>query len=397
MSDRDRCPACGAEGMESIHATGSVPTNSCILLDTPEAAREWPRGEIDLRFCAACGFASNMAFDTSLTEYSERYEETQGFSGVFSAFHQDLARRVVERHDLVGKRVLEIGCGKGEFLMLLCEMGAASGVGFDPAYVPARNTSPAAEKARFVRDFYDERFTDESADFYCCKMTLEHIHPVHDFTGTVRRAVGGDTDAVIFFQVPDVTRILQECSFEDIYYEHCSYFAPGSIARLFRRNGFAVRRVTTEYDGQYLTLEAVPAPDGPPPAHAAEDDLADLQRLAADFRLRCREHVISWRDRLDAFKRQDRSSVIWGSGSKGVAFLTTLDVGDEVAGAVDINPHRHGHFMPGTGHPILAPEDLVDSPPDAVIVMNSIYADEIGSRCSELGFSPELLTLEVDR
>jgi len=394
MSARDACPACGAGGMRTIHAADSVPTNSCILLDTPEEARAWPRGAIDLRFCDACGFASNMAFDPGLTEYSDRYEETQGFSPTFSRFHRELARSVVERHDLQGKRVLEIGCGKGEFLMLLCEMGAASGVGFDPAYIPARNTSAAADSARFIRDFYSEKYREESADFYCCKMTLEHIHPVREFITTVRAAVGSDLDATIFFQVPDVTRILRACSFEDIYYEHCSYFAPGSMARLFRECGFRVDRVATEYDDQYLTLEATPV-EAPAAPHPSEDGHADLVRLAADFTVRCRDHVRSWRDRLDDLQRRGAVTVIWGSGSKGVAFLTTLGVADEVAGAVDINPHRQGHYMPGTGHRILAPEELRELKPDAVVVMNSIYAPEIGAQLRELGLEPELLTLEV--
>jgi len=382
--------------METIHRAAKVPTNSCILLDTVAEARDWPTGEIDLRFCPSCGFASNMAFDSGQTEYSERYEETQGFSPTFSRFHSELATSVVERHDLQGKRVLEIGCGKGEFLMLLCEMGAASGVGFDPAYIPARNTSAAVTRARFIQDFYSDQYADESADFYCCKMTLEHIHPVRAFIDTVRRAVGSDTEATIFFQVPDVTRILQECSFEDIYYEHCSYFAPGSIARLFRAAGFRVDRVTTEYDGQYLTLEATPAGTDSAP-HPSENNFEDLVRLATDFRLRCQTHVTAWRDKLDDLRRREVKVVIWGSGSKGVSFLTTLGVGDEIAGAVDINPHRQGHFMPGTGHRILSPEELIDVAPDCVIVMNSIYAAEIDTQLNEMGLSPEILTLEVRR
>ena len=396
MSERTTCPACGVDGMETIHRAANVPTNSCILLDTVEEAKSWPTGEIDLRFCPSCGFASNMAFDTNLTEYSERYEETQGYSPTFSKFHRTLAENVIERHDLKGKRVLEIGCGKGEFLMLLCEMGAAAGVGFDPAYIPARNTSDASDKARFVQDLYTEKYVDESADFYCCKMTLEHIHPVREFIDTFRRAVGTDTEATIFFQVPDVTRILLECSFEDIYYEHCSYFAPGSIARLFRASGFQVDRVMTEYDDQYLTLEAKPD-DGSSAAHQSEDNLKALVKLAGDFRLRCQSHIAAWRDKLDDLKRHNSKAVIWGSGSKGVSFLTTLDVSDEIVGAVDINPHRQGHFMPGTGHRILSPAELIDIKPDCVIVMNSIYATEIRAQLNEMGLSPEILTLEVSR
>ena len=55
---------------------------------------------------------------------------------------------------------------------------------------------------------------------------------------------------MVFFELPDTERVLTEAAFWDIYYEHCSYFTPGSLARLFRRTGFEPqpdcgRRMTT--------------------------------------------------------------------------------------------------------------------------------------------------------
>ena len=84
--------------------------------------------------------------------------------------------------------------------------------------------------------------------------------------------------------------------------------------------------------------------------------------------------------------------VIWGAGSKGVAFLTTLGVGDAVECAVDINPHKHGHYMPGTGHEVVAPESMQEDRPDVVIVMNEIYKEEIRQQLGGLGLEPEIIT-----
>ena len=53
--------------------------------------------------------------------------------------------------------------------------------------------------------------------------------------------------------------------------------------------------------------------------------------------------------------------MIWGAGSKGVAFLSMLGVGDEVDYAVDVNPGKHGMFMPGTGHEIVSPNRLEEA------------------------------------
>jgi hypothetical protein len=58
---------------------------------------------------------------------------------------------------------------------------------------------------------------------------------------------------------------------------------------------------------------------------------------------------------------------------------------DEVAYAVDINPHKTGKFLAGTGHPVLGPAELLHDPPDLVVAMNSIYVGEIRAALDAMG------------
>ena len=387
------CPGCGAQGMQVFFQLQGVPTNSCILLGTREEALAYPRGDLELAFCSACGFISNMAFDENLTEYSGRYEETQSFSETFNAFHRKLAERLIERYGLHDKDVLEIGCGKGEFIALLAQLGNNRGVGFDPGYREERTADALSGRLKFVKDFYSEKYAAYQADFVCCKMTLEHIHPASRFVATVRRAIGDRYDTVVFFQIPDATRIVRECAFEDIYYEHCSYFSPGSLGRLFRRNGFDVINLETEYAGQYLTIEARPARDVPSTPLPQEDDLPALARGVAEFPAKCRATLDEWRRRVRESRGRGRKIVLWGSGSKGVSFLTTLGVGDSIDYAVDINPHRQGYYMPTTGQRIVAPAFLREYRPDLVIIMNAIYRDEIERDLDRMALRPEIFVL----
>ncbi len=124
--------------MQIFHEEGSVPSHSCLLLDDATEARDFPAGALRLGFCASCGFITNTAFDPSLSAYSARYEETQGFSERFSVFASELAKRWVDEYDLHGKTVFEIGCGKGEFLVQMVEHGAGKGIGIDPGVNPSR-------------------------------------------------------------------------------------------------------------------------------------------------------------------------------------------------------------------------------------------------------------------
>ena len=165
---------------------------------------------------------SNVAFDPKLTEYSGRYEETQGFSETFNVFHESLAEELIQRHNLRGKDILEIGCGKGEFLTLLSGLGDNRGLGFDPSYIDERDPGASPEGVVFRKEFFSAEHAHLGADLICCKMTLEHIHEPQALLSAVSRSAAHRGRTIVFFQVPDVTRILKDCAFEDIYYEHCS-------------------------------------------------------------------------------------------------------------------------------------------------------------------------------
>jgi SAM-dependent methyltransferase len=391
-SDR-ACPSCGNVGMELFYDVDSVPVHSVLLFPTRDKALSYPKRDIRLGFCPACGFISNVVFDPAVHEYSSQYEETQGFSTTFQEFHRGLAGRLIERHRLRKKEIIEIGCGKGEFLTMLCEMGNNRGVGFDPAFVSERSVTDAKDRLTFVQDFYSERYSDYHGDFLCCKMTLEHIPDTLKFMRTVRRSIGDREETVVFFMIPEMRRILRERAFWDIYYEHCSYFTAGSVARLFRKSGFDVHALGTEYDGQYLTIEATirdGASAGPLPE---EESPATLRAEVEEFAAAVSWTIRRWRDRIRALQSRNARAVVWGSGSKGVTFLTKLGVSEQIRYAVDINPYRHGTFMAGTGQQIVSPDFLTEYRPEVIIVMNPIYMGEISAELGRRGLQATLLPI----
>lgn len=391
-SSRSVCPSCGCAQVRCFYEAPSVPVNSVLLLSSREEALAFPTGEIRLGFCEGCGFIYNTTFDPALVEYSVRCEESQAFSPLFRAWHEALARRLIDRYSLRGKHLVEIGCGKGEFLSLLCQLGGNDGMGFDPAYVPGRFELPWPERITFIRDFFSENETGIPADFVCCKMTLEHIVETGSFIRMVRRSLTNPPDAAVFFQVPDVARILEEKAFWDIYYEHCSYFSASSLARLFREAGFQPQDVRREYANQYVTIEAR-ACDGTASSRVAEEDFGDLKNLAANFATHVPKRIAQWRRRLEGYRERGLRTVIWGAGSKGVAFVSTLNVPGSIRCAVDINPHMSGHYLAKSGLEIVAPSALCECRPDVVIVMNPIYREEIAAELSKLGLRPEVIAV----
>jgi hypothetical protein len=198
---------------------------------------------------------------------------------------------------------------------------------------------------------------------------------------------------VLLFELPDTTRILDERAFWDIYFEHCSYFTAGSLARLFRRAGFLVDDLYRVYDDQYLVIEARLAGGRSSGPLAIEEPVPEARRRVAAFAAAVESRLAELRRALDEWHSRGKRVVLWGSGSKAVAYLTGLAVGPEVAAVIDINPHKAGKYLAGTGHKIEAPEALVDIRPDVVLVMNPVYRDEIARSLASMGLAPALHVL----
>ncbi|MEM7795033.1 MAG: class I SAM-dependent methyltransferase [Cyanobacteria bacterium P01_C01_bin.118] len=387
------CPSCGHSELSLFYEVHNVPVHSCLMLSTQEEALNFPCDNVQLGFCDRCGFITNVVFDSKWSAYAPNYEDQQSFSPTFNQFALDLANHLIDKYDLHNKDLIEIGCSKGDFLLLLCELGNNRGVGIDPSVLPGRVATKAAHRVQFIQDYYSEQHAQYVGEFICCRHTLEHIQPTAEFLNTVRNSIGDRNDTIVFFEVPDTMRVLDDLAFEDIYYEHCSYFTPGSLARLFRACGFEIIDLYRAYDDQYLLIEAKPTAILANQLHPLEETLEDLVNSIQTFTANIQHKLDHWKQILETFQTLNKRVVVWGSGSKCVSFLTTLNTVNFIQYVVDINPHRQGKFIPGVGKEIMAPEFLKTYQPDCVVVMNSIYLNEIRKTLNDLGVTTELMAV----
>lgn len=392
-------PVCPESESIPLIDMDNVPVHCNVLWPTRAAALNAPRGDIHLTYLPACGHTYNPAFDAALMEYTQEYENSLHFSPHFQEYATALANGLVEKYDLYGKDIVEIGAGKGDFLIMLCAMSGNRGWGYDPSYVPEPGYT--APNVTFVEDFYTEKYIDQRADLIVCRHVLEHIEDPDAFLAQVRRAVG-EQQSVVFFEVPNALWTLRRGGIWDVIYEHCSYYSPSSLAHLFRRHGFRVLAVNEVFGGQFLTIEATPGNDDRPPTtdnassvvgrpSSGEDDLdaltADARAFAASYAAKRDE----WRARLRDLAAAGKRGVVWGAGSKGVTFLNATGAGEEIVAVVDINPRKQGKYVAGTGQRIVAPAELATLRPDFVIIMNANYREEIGGMLAEVGVAAELL------
>lgn len=385
MRDALLCPICISKAGQRFLLRDNVPVQQNILVATFEAARNVPRGKLDLHVCEDCGFVWNAAFDLGLLDYGTDYDNTQSCSSAFDAYMDDLARELVEEHGLRNARVIEIGCGKGLFLRKLVTWpgGGNSGIGFDTSYVgPDRDLEG---RLRFERRFYDETCGDVPADAVVCRHVIEHVPEPVALMQAVRAALASAPHARIWFETPCVDWILRGEVLWDFFYEHCSLFTAGSLSRLFRRAGFAVSSVRHIFGGQYLWLEARPG--------TVEERCEPQETSALALTYGAKVDLLrrNWAARLANLSATGRVA-LWGAGAKGATFANLIDPNAVLIDCViDVNPAKQGRFIPGTGHAILSPLNLAGRGVTHVLPMNPNYRAEIASELATLGTRITLL------
>lgn len=387
------CPVCHSSDLEIFIEIPQVPVHCNLLWPTRDEALRAPRGDIRLAFCKACTHIFNVAFDPDRMEYTQEYETSLHFSPRFQEYAMSLAERLIKDYDLYDKDVIEMGCGKGDFLSMLCEIGNNRGFGFDPSYEHGRIDNVSKHQITFIRDFYSEQYSSYKANIICCRHVLEHIQFPRDFLNSIRRTIGNRLDTVLFFEVPNVMFTLKDLGIWDLIYEHCSYFSINSLEHVFTSCGFKPIKLKEAFEGQFLCIDALPVENQELSRYHYLDDSQKTTDYVTAFSNRYYSKVEQWHRELERMRTQNHRAVVWGAGSKGVTFLNILKVQDQIEYVVDISPPKQGVYVAGTGQKIVSPEFLRKYRPDTIIVMNPIYIKEIQSLAKNMNVDSKFMVV----
>jgi SAM-dependent methyltransferase len=381
------CPLCSSSNLAAFLQRSQVPVHQNLILASRDAARSMIRGELHLMACEDCGFVFNRSFDLSRLAYGQDYDNTQACSAYFDAYLDGLVKDLINRHGIRNSTVVEVGCGKGQFLRKLVSFPGANnkGFGFDPSYVGA--DTDLEGRLVFRRCYYDDTCVDVAADVVVCRHVIEHVPDPMAILRSVHAAVARSSKALVFFETPCVEWILQNRVVWDFFYEHCSLFTAASLTVAFERAGFSVERTSHVFGGQYLWLEARVANE-----HSSTErrfpETAALARAFGTDEMALRQ---KWLHRLVELKAGG-GVALWGAGAKGATFANLIDPECTLIDCVvDLNPNKQGRYIPGTGHAIVAPGDLQGRFVKSAVLMNPNYREENLHLLTEAGIGLRLI------
>ena len=374
------CPSCLSEShLESFHKIRDTPIHQNRIYDTFESALKCKRGDIYLTFCYNCGMVFNSKFESELMEYGKNYNNRQSISEYFQKYMNETVSLLMHKYGIFNKRILDVGCGNGEFLELLCANSHSKGIGFDPSYNRPNQTS----NAQFVSDYLTEEYSPVKADVLILRHVLEHIDNPNYFLSRILQYLKVETDCKIIIEVPDFSWIADHGAYWDITYEHVNYFSKQSLRNLLESIGLEIIDVFNTFEGQYMIAVASFHPDivnkkEAKSAYTISESIIDKFKRNIKLENKEVEHII---DQIG----QESLFSIWGTAGKGVTFLNSLkkNVLKRIPFVIDMNEAKQGKYCAGVGHKIMPPtilkhrEDIKD-----IIIMNPNYLHEISTYLS---------------
>ena len=337
--------------------------------------------------CSNCLLVQVEEFALPEEIFSE-YAYFSSYSSSWLEHARAFAEAAIERFGLdANSSVVEVASNDGYLLKEFAARGIPV-LGIEPAVNVARVAQADGIPTRmefFGRDTAEDVRRDGPADLLVGNNVLAHVPDLNDFVSglALLLAPGG----AISLEFPHLMRLVEEDQFDTIYHEHFSYFSLLSARRVLRHHGleiFDVEEIPTH--GGSLRVyahhsEAVGHPRTERVSDLLERELAagyeNLDTYSA-FAARAHERKRELLSFLIEAKREGRSVVGYGAPANGNTLLNFCGIRtDFLDYTVDRNPHKQGHYLPGTHIPIRPPEEIDRTQPDYVLILPWNLREEI--------------------
>lgn len=354
-----RCIVCGAQLREE----------DCLLLcpQMPASAQDIPTREelkrekgLDLQLCQ-CPGCGLVQFVCEPVPYYRDVIRAGGYSSTMAELRRAQYRRFIALCALEGKRIIEIGCGQGEFLKVLA--------GFPVQAFGIEHNAALAEKARAAglnvrQDFTesaDQALEGAPFDAFLSFNFLEHQPDPNAMLQCIYNNL--TQDGVGLITVPSWEYVVSNGSFYELLRDHIANYSEQTLRFLLQKNGFAVlESEIVNKDTLSVIVQKRPR--------------ADVGGMKTTFRTLSGE----LRAFLDARASAGRRVAVWGASHQGFTVISTAGIGARIEYIIDSAPFKQGRFAPASHVPIVSPDFFFAHPVDTILIIAPGYTEEI-ARC----------------
>lgn len=371
-----KCIVCGAELFDE-------PLMTCYNM--PAAAQHMPdeitlntdKGiDLALYQCSGCGL---VQFCCEPVEYYRDVIRSGGFNTTMAELRREEYRRFISICGLEDKKIIEIGCGQGEFLQVLTEFPVeAYGIEHSTELVNL-GQAKGLNISRNFAETPETKIENAPFDAFLSFNFLEHQPRPNDMMRCIYNNLKDGGYGLV--TVPSFEYILENNSFYELLRDHIANYTENSLRFLMEKNGFDVlqiRRINRD------TIEFI----------VQKRKRTDISGLIVNYDTLTDQMQNYVNSRIKSGKKV----AVWGASHQGFTAISTTGVQDGISYIIDSAPFKQGKYAPASHLPIVAPKHFYDEPVDCILIIAPGYTEEIAkSIIKSFGADVEISTLMAEK
>lgn len=335
----------------------TLPNMPRTAQDLPDATQLATESGFDLNLCQ-CDMCGLVQLDCDPVPYFRDVIRAGGFTKTMVELRHQQYRHLIEDYQLQGRKFIEVGAGRGEFLSLLNE--------YNVQYAGIENSDKLVEIARenglpiskgFVED---ERTVIEGGPFdvFLSFNFLEH----QPNPGGMLRGIFRNLSQVGMglITVPSLEYIIENNSVYELIHDHIAYYTEETFRFVLEKNGFQVIECTRLNRD---TLSAIVR-------KKSRMDVSGLENAKRSLKLELNSFI-------DPILEDGGRVAIWGASHQGLTVLSSMNLTSKITYVIDSAPFKQGKFTPSSHVEIVPPDRINKDPIQGIIVIAPGYSDEI--------------------
>ncbi|GLC82527.1 class I SAM-dependent methyltransferase [Lacrimispora brassicae] len=370
------------------------------LEDMPASAQDIPVGEelkeehgvsLSLHQCETCGL---VQFDCEPVAYYKDVIRSGGFTTTMVNLRRSQYRHFIEAYHLEGKKLIEAGCGQGEFLSVLSEFPVkAYGMENRECLVQLAREKGLTVWKQFAEEGEVLAPDDGSASGpYDGFLSFNFLEHQPDPVGMLRCIADNlSEEGVGLITVPSLEYILQYDGYYELIRDHLAYYTFETLGYVVEKAGFEVLEEEMVNRDTLSVIVRKRKQTGGQQETGGQPSVVDISGLKESLDTIGRE----MEELAEELKSRGKSLGLWGASHQGFTLASTTAMGRFARYIIDSAPFKQGKYAPASHLPIVPPDHYHNDPVDAILIVAPGYTDEIAGIIQEkFGQNVEILALK---
>ena len=338
-----------------VFSLNNMPAGAQDFLDIKDLKED--KGiDIDLYQCPYCGLV--QLFCEPVDYYKEVIRATS-VSSEMKAFRINQFRNLAKNYNLSGKKVIEFGCGNGDYLSVFKEAVDCDLYGLeysDKNLKTCQNNGLNVIKG-YLNDF-DNPLEEGPFDAFFIMNFMEHMPDPSTFLKKARENL--NEDGIGLIEVPNCDMIFEKNLFSELISDHLMYFTKTTLEELLNINGFEIIECNVIWHDYILS------------AVVKKKKMISGEGFSQNF-----NYMKSVFDKFIEERKPLGKIAIWGAGHQALANVAVLGFYKDIDFIIDSAKFKQDKYTPASHIYITSPDILKNGEIKSVIIMAGSYSEEI--------------------